>query len=321
MTVSENESGQRLDRYLRKIFPSMPISHIYKLIRTRKIRLNGKRPHIQTILESGDRIIIHMQEERFTSDTKRPRRKPVQPTFNIVFEDDHLLVVSKPAGLSVHGGKGHEKNSLIDQVHTYLGVPEQLSAFRPSLAHRLDRDTSGLLLIGKSGQALRTLGRMLKTRHIAKHYLALVLGKPKKPSGTWKFRVQRLDVPGGNQPHRTVSEKPGLTEYRLAMSRTLHLFKGIAREISLLDLHLITGRTHQIRSHLQQSGLPLAGDPRYGDPDFNRMLRKRYNLKRQFLHAYRIELAHPITQKPIILTDPFPDDLLGLARSLDLKIP
>jgi 23S rRNA pseudouridine955/2504/2580 synthase len=313
LTVTPSEAGQRLDRYLRKVLRGMPASHIYKLLRTRKVRVNGKRARSERILAAGDQIIVHVPEDQFKKDTRRKRRPATRLDFRVVFEDEFLLVVAKPPGLAVHPGAGHSSNSLIDQVHAYLEVDDRPSSFRPSLAHRLDRDTSGLIMVGKSIEVVVELGKMLRDGKIEKSYLALVRGKPSPRRGTWDFEVRRRDVPG--------TTRPGLTAYQVTSTRKLQLGRGRTLQISLLSLSLLTGRTHQIRSHLQQAGYPLAGDRRYGDPEFNRLLRERYQLRRQFLHAYRLRLRHPVTGKPHKWTDPYPDDLAPLAKSLRLGIP
>ncbi len=325
ITVDQNGAGQRLDRFLKKMLRGMPSSHIFKLLRTRKVRVNGKRARAQLMLAAGDTIIIHMPADRFDEDASRPARKVTSLDFQVKFEDDHLLVVSKPPFLAVHPGKGHENNSLIDQVHAYLETAEGPTAFRPSLVHRLDRDTSGLIMVGKTIDVVRQLSRMFHDGQIKKSYLALAKGVPRQPFGTWDLAVVRQDVPGTkkdrpgkNKPRKQVQ---GKTKYVVSGSRKMSQAKGPDLRVSLLALQLLTGRTHQIRSHMQQSGLPLAGDVRYGDKDFNRMLRERYNLRRQFLHAYRLELKHPVTGKKRRFTDGYPPDLLPLARSLRLGIP
>ena len=316
LTVTHSEAGQRLDRYLRKILRGMPVSHIYKLLRTRKIRVNGKRARAERMLAAGDQVIVHVPEDQFKKDTRVKKRPATRLDFRVLFEDEFLLTVSKPPGLAVHPGAGHSSNSLIDQIHAYLEVDDRPSSFRPSLAHRLDRDTSGLIMVGKTIEVVGRLGRMLKDGQIEKSYLALVRGTPSPRRGTWEFEVRRRDAPG--------PARPGRTAYKVTCTRKLELGRrgrGPSVQVSLLNLSLLTGRTHQIRSHLQQAGHPLAGDRRYGDPEFNRLLKERYRLGRQFLHAYRLRMKHPVTGKQCSWTDPYPDDLAPLAKSLRLGIP
>jgi 23S rRNA pseudouridine955/2504/2580 synthase len=322
LTVDRNADGLRLDKFLRTVLRGMPLSHIYKLLRTRKVRVNGKRAKADRVLAGGDRVLVHMSTDQFSQDTRRPKRAAPGMDFGVMYEDEHLLVVAKPPFLPVHPGAGHEGNSLIDQVHAYLEVQNTPGAFRPALAHRLDRDTSGLLLIGKSAMALRRLNRMLHTGEIEKHYLALVLGAPQPKSGQWELDVVRRDRPGfaRNEP-RGRADKPGRTAYRVAIERQIKDSSKGTRIVSLVVLHLLTGRTHQIRSHLFQVGHPIAGDPRYGDSDFNQLMSEKYNLRRQFLHAFRLELTHPVTNRKLQLVAPYPADLEPLVSRLKLGIP
>lgn len=322
LKIDQGDAGQRLDRFLKKALPGMPTGHIFKLLRTRKVRVNRRRARADQILQSGDEIILHMDDARFRQDSRRRRRPAAGMDFRVVFEDRHLLVVSKPPFLPVHPGAGHRQNSLIDQVHAYLEADARPGVFRPSLAHRLDRDTSGLLLLGKSVAILQALSRMLKEGRVDKRYLALAAGVPDPRQGAWEFEVQRRDVPGKAKPKdRGRRDRPGRTSYRVAATRKLKTDKGPPLQISLLVLTLHTGRTHQIRSHLDQAGHPLLGDPRYGDRSLNKLLKKRYNLRRQFLHAFRLGLVHPETGKRLDLVDPYPPDLNPVAQSLRLGIP
>lgn len=322
LKIDRNDAGQRLDRYLKKALPGMPTSHIFKLLRTRKVRVNGRRAKGDRVLERGDEIILHIDDSQFKKDTRRRKRKATGMDFQVVFEDDHLLVVSKPPFLAVHPGAGHAENSLIDQVHAYLEVETHPDVFRPSLAHRLDRDTSGLLLVGKSVSVLQKFSRMLKEGRVEKRYLALARGVPQPKKGTWEFEVQRRDVPGNSKSKkRGRKDQAGRTSYHVAATRKLKLEKGPPLEVSLLVLKLHTGRTHQIRSHLNQAGHPLLGDVRYGDRVLNKLLKKRYNLRRQFLHAFRLGFTHPETGKQLNLADPYPPDLKSIAQSLRLGIP
>ncbi len=323
LRVDRDGQGLRLDRFLLKALPRMPKGHVYKLLRTRKVRVNGKRAKGDHQLAAGDRVLLHMPAERFERDTRRPLRAARSLDFGVVFEDAHLLVVSKPPFLPVHPGAGHRDNSLIDQVHAYLEVQDRPGAFRPALAHRIDRDTSGLLLIGKQAEALRALSEMIKRGAVHKRYLALAGGRPRPPQGVWNLDVQRRDVPGaGRRPYaKRRRAAAGRTAYRVAATRQLRLSKRDRHPFSLLVLELLTGRTHQIRSHLEQMGHPLAGDRRYGDRDLNRVLRERFALRRQFLHAFRLELDHPVTGNPLRLVSPYPPDLEPLARTLKLGVP
>lgn len=322
LLVGPDDAGQRIDKFLRRRLPGMPLSHIYKLLRTRKVRLNGKRARAENILAAGDRLLLHVDQARFSEDSTihRPRRRSTRLDFSVVFEDEHLLAVMKPPFLAAHPGAGHEEDSLIDQVHAYLEVRPE-AAFRPALAHRLDRDTSGLVLVGKTGPALRQLNRLLHQGQVHKSYLGLVRGVPRPDQGAWDMMVERRDVPGFvGDKKRGRPDKPGRTEYRVALRRELEL-AGRRTPVSLLVLRLLTGRTHQLRSHLFQAGHPLLGDVRYGEEGLNQALRERFGLKRQFLHAYRLALPHPVSGKPLHLSTGYPADLLPLAEALHLGVP
>lgn len=324
LTVDKNGAGQRLDRYLGKILGGMPRSHIFKMIRTRKVRVNGKRAKPQQMLDVGDTIIVHLPPESFERDSQRKRPAATSIDFSIKFEDQYLLVVSKPPFLPVHPGAGHRSNSLIDQVQAYLEVEPGPSAFRPSLVHRLDRDTSGLVMIGKTIDVVRRLSEMLRAGKVKKSYLALAYGIPRPRRGSWEFAIERRDVPGARcsgRRSRRGAQRAALTDYRVAATRKLSLGRGRVRSLSLLTLGLRTGRTHQIRSHLLQAGHPLAGDVRYGDRELNKILRERYALARQFLHAFRLVLEHPVSGRRCRWTDPYPPDLQPLAEDLRLGIP
>lgn len=314
LKVGEKEAGQRLDRFLRRMLPGMPAGHIYKLLRTRKVRVNGRRARGQQVLAAGDEVLLHVSEERFREDRRAPARRALSLDFEVRYEDQDLLVVSKPPFLPVHPGAGHAENSLIDQVRAYLETrPED---FQPALAHRLDRDTSGLVLVGKNYAAVRALGDMLRRGEVKKSYLALCRGVPQPERGCWRLPVQRRDEAGHL---RDTAPQAGETHYRVAAVRTL---PGAGKErLSLLVLRLQTGRTHQIRSHLMQVGHPLAGDRRYGQVEFNSYLRRAFGLRRQFLHAFRLTLEHPLSGKPLRLADPYPPDLEKIVRGLHLGIP
>ncbi len=314
-TISPDEAGQKLHRYLARLLPGLTRGQLHKLIRTRKVRVNGRKAEAHTVLNAGDRVLIHMSPEGLARARKAASRRADSIDFEIRYEDDCLLVVSKPAGLPVHPGAGHRKNSLIDQVHAYLEVDEN-AEFRPALVHRLDRDTSGLVVIGKTYRAVRRLGEAFKAGRVRKSYLALCLGTPRPRRGTWQLEVRRLDV-------KTKSEREaglGITEYKVALERKLHLGSE-SLEVALLVLRLKTGRTHQIRSHLLQAGHPLVGDPRYGNRELNRLVAGRFGLRRQFLHAYRLRFEHPVTGNPLRLADPYPDDLQPMVSALRLGVP
>ncbi len=277
--VSAEEAGQRLDNYVHKRLSGVPRSRVYRVIRKGEVRVNGRRAGPQTRLEPHDRI-------RIPPVRVMPRTDPGQPPPQlcatlakaIIYEDDRLLVLDKPAGLAVHGGSGLS-----------FGVIEALRRLRPNesleLVHRLDRDTSGCLLVARDAGTLRTLHALMRGDGVEKRYLALVRGK-------WELGAKRIDVPlrtdtrvGGERTVRAASSgKRSVSEFRPVQ------FFG--RAATLVEVKLRTGRTHQIRVHAQHAAHPVAGDDKYGDASFNEALRE-LGLRRMFLHAHSLSFAWP----------------------------
>jgi len=290
--ISEEEAGQRLDNYLLRICKGVPKSHVYRILRSGEVRVNKKRAEASYRLQTGDELRlppVRIAEKKDEADAGAMLRSELP----ILFEDDALLVVDKPAGIAVHGGSG-----------VSFGVIEALRRQRPlakflELAHRLDRETSGILLVGKKRSALATLHDMFREggRQADKRYLVLVAGR-----WTDKKRDVRLPL------HKYLLEN-GERRVRVAedgkFSHTV--FRLLARweRFSLLEAQLKTGRTHQIRVHLAHLGFPIAGDEKYGDFALNREL-QREGLKRMFLHAWRMEFPHPTKEERLRLEAQLP---------------
>jgi 23S rRNA pseudouridine955/2504/2580 synthase len=277
--VGEDEAGQRLDNCLQRQLPGVPRSRLFRLIRKGEVRVNGRRADPQLRVQLGDRIRIPPVRVVAPGEPARPGTAlGEQLRRAIVYEDERLLVLDKPAGIAVHGGSG-----------VSFGVIEGLRALRPQetleLAHRLDRDTSGCLLVARRPAALRTLHALLRDGAMEKRYLTLV-------KGSWQLGAKRIDVPlrtdtrvGGERTVRPgASGKPSVSEFRPVQ------FFG--RTATLMEVTLRTGRTHQIRVHAALSGHPVAGDDKYGDAAFNDELRV-LGLKRMFLHAHSLSFSWP----------------------------
>lgn len=303
--VQEHESAQRLDNYLIKILKGVPKSHIHRIIRAGEVRVNKGRAKPETRIQTGD--LIRIPPVRTAERAAKSSLQPVPARhFEIVYEDDALLVVNKPSGVAVHGGSG-----------VSFGVIEQLRRVRPEakyleLVHRLDKDTSGLLMVAKKRSALVKLHEMLRNDHPKKIYWALSVG-------TWQPALRHVRLPlvkytgaAGEKMVRVGSEEDGQSAHTIF--RVLDTFSGErlhsvgVSALSLVEATLKTGRTHQIRVHMQASGCPIAGDERYGDYQANRRLQK-LGLKRMFLHAYSLELDHPLTGEKLVLQAALPDDL------------
>ena len=303
--VQEHESAQRLDNYLIKILKGVPKSHIHRIIRAGEVRVNKGRAKPETRIQTDD--LIRIPPVRVAERAAKSSLQPVPARhFEIVYEDDALLVVNKPSGVAVHGGSG-----------VSFGVIEQLRRARPEakyleLVHRLDKDTSGLLMVAKKRSALVKLHEMLRNDHPKKIYLALGVG-------TWQPALRHVRLPlvkytgaAGEKMVRVGSAEDGQSAH--TVFRVLDTFSGErphsvgVSALSLVEATLKTGRTHQIRVHMRASGCPIAGDERYGDYQANRRLQK-LGLKRMFLHAYSLELDHPLTGEKLVLQAALPDDL------------
>jgi len=302
-SVDERGEGQRLDNFLGRILGDVPRSHVFRVIRKGEVRVNGKRAKPDTRLHAGD--IVRVPPVR-TGAAAPPRRAP--PTMvdavigAIVHEDPRLLVINKPAGVAVHGGSG-----------VSFGVIEALRAARPDetleLVHRIDRDTSGLLLVSRKPAALRTLHALMREGRVEKRYLALVKGK-------WELGKKRIDVPlrtdtrvGGE---RTVKAHASGKE-AVSVFSPVQFF---GKRASLVEVSLETGRTHQIRVHAAHAGYPLAGDEKYGDEQFNETM-KGAGLGRMFLHAHRLSFVWPDTGVEFNASAPLPPDLAAVIDVLN----
>ncbi|MCS0591760.1 RluA family pseudouridine synthase [Massilia norwichensis] len=293
VTIAEEEAGQRIDNYLLRVCKGVPKSHIYRILRSGEVRVNKGRIDQLYRLQSGD--VVRIPPIRIAE--KAAGSAPVPGAeFAIVHEDSHLLVIDKPAGVAVHGGSG-----------VSYGVIEQLRAARPQakfleLVHRLDRETSGLLLLAKKRSALTNLHDQMREGTTDKRYLTLVSGNWTNPRQHVKLPLHKFTTADGER--RVVVQAGG---------QEAHTVFNLLRkwqDFALLEAELKTGRTHQIRVHLASSGFPIAGDEKYGDFALNKQLQKandtRGALKRMFLHAYRITFQHPETGKPMTLTAPLP---------------
>jgi 23S rRNA pseudouridine955/2504/2580 synthase len=303
--VGERGAGQRLDNFLGKILTDVPRSHVFRVIRKGEVRVNGKRAKPEMRLQASD--IVRVPPVRVGA-AAPPRRAPpamvAGVTGAIVFEDPRLLVIDKPSGIAVHGGSG-----------VSFGVIEALRAARPDeeleLAHRLDRETSGVLLVARKASALRTLHALLREGRVEKRYLALVKGK-------WELGRKRIDV-----PLRTDTRVGGERTVKADASgkEAASVFKPVqffGKRATLVEVELETGRTHQIRVHAAHAGYPLAGDEKYGDEEFNEKM-KEIGLGRMFLHAHQVSFTWPETGNDFSVNAPLPAELASVIDKLGDK--
>ncbi|CAM5780157.1 RluA family pseudouridine synthase [Castellaniella caeni] len=296
--VDAESAGQRLDNFLLRVVKGVPKSHLYKAIRDGQVRVNKGRCKAETRLASGDSVRI--PPLRLPAPDARP---PVPAAhFPVLYEDAHLLVIDKPSGVAVHGGSGIS-----------FGVIEQLRAARPDerlleLAHRLDRETSGVLMVARSRKALVALHDMMRQSLGRKQYLALVVGDWVNDRQHIRAPLLKYLTPGGERRVRVDAlGKPAHT--------IITLRKRYGGAFSLVNAELRTGRTHQIRVHLASQGHPIAGDEKYG-PDAVRAALFAQGFRRMFLHAYHLEIAHPVTGEPLVFDAPLPPDCQALLDSL-----
>ena len=292
-SVAEAEAGWRLDRVLAARDEIASRSVAERLLRDRVVLVDGAIRPKSHKLEAGSVVEVELPEAA-TAIEPEPASVPV------LFEDEHLLVVDKPSGLSVHPGAGERRRTLADQLVS-LGAGGGSDPERPGIVHRLDRDTSGVLLVARSERAHGALQEAIRRRKVERRYLALVRGRPGSRAG-------RIDAPIGRDRRDPTRRSLDTDEPREAVTHFEVL--ETVREHALLDVRLETGRTHQIRVHLAAIDLPVAGDAQYG-------VRGDLGLERQFLHAYRLRLEHPFTGADVDVTSPLPPDLeeaLVLAR-------
>lgn len=314
ITIGPDEANQRLDRFLRKLLDDVSLSAIYKLVRTRQVIVNDRKARPEARLSVGDVVTLFAAaEDRHLQPKVRQRAEQGLSTrrdFRIVFEDNHLLAVNKPAGVLVHAGdRGDDRDTLIGQVTSWLlsrpvaRATDSLKdfvrpspTFAPSLAHRIDRETSGLVLIGKTLAATQALAAAIKHRDIEKTYLALAIGGLPRGEGEINVPIARHeDARGRRRKVETGHGQRAVTRYRVL---------GQRGQYTLVELDLVTGRTHQIRAHLAHVGAPIAGDDEYGSREHNRHAAEKLGLHRQWLHAARLKFDHPLTHQPLDLRAP-----------------
>ena len=299
--VEAEAAGQRVDNYLTKWLKGVPKSHIYRILRSGEVRINSRRVGPDYRMQEGDRLRLPpLRTARRPLATVPPPVSRLKA--DVIHEDDVLLVIDKPAGVAVHGGSGISR-----------GVIEQLRLERPEcrfleLVHRLDRDTSGVLLLAKRRAALTALHRQLREGQVQKHYVVLVKGDWRDGKRSVRLPLHKYVLASGERRGSVGRDgMPAHTVFRLQRN-----WSGY----SLLEAELKTGRTHQIRVHLAHLGYPIAGDDKYGDFKLNKQL-VREGLKRMFLHACKVVISHPQSGAMLALEAPLPLDLKAFLAALD----
>ena len=288
ITVGKNDAGQRLDRFVGKAVPLLPESLLQKYIRLKRIKVNGKGAKRDTRVSAGDELTLYINDEFFEKPAEHNAHLKIStPRLDIVYEDENILLADKKPGVLCHSAGVWDYNTLIANIQAYLAQkgewkPREENAFAPALCNRIDRNTGGIVIAAKNAEALRILNDKIRDREIEKYYLCAVQGRPRPASGKLENYLFKDAV--RNQVYVKEKSEPGartaVTEYRVLCS---------AGKLSLVECHLLTGRTHQIRAQMSHAGWPLLGDGKYGSERFN----KGYDEKGQALYSYRLVFDFP----------------------------
>lgn len=284
ISITKNDSGQRADKFLMKYFQKAPKGFVYKMLRKKRIKLNGGRAEGNEMLREGDRIQMYLSDETVDGFTKEKVIAHSEKRFEIVYEDENIIAVNKPAGVLSHAESAGDRDTLIDQILSYLNEkgeydPREEKSFVPALCNRLDRNTSGIVIAGKTAEALRQLNEAVKTKRVKKLYMALVCGTADK-GGRLEDRYAKDRE--NNKAYLGSGDKNIITKYRPLKTNGSY---------TVMEVELITGKSHQIRVHMASIGCPIAGDTKYGNAEKNAYFRKKAGVKRQLLHAYKMRLG------------------------------
>lgn len=286
LTINSNDAGQRMDKFISKAVPLLPKNLMYKYIRSKRIKLNGKRCEISTRLTEGDAVQLYINDEFFTEAEDELAFLAAPATVDVVYEDENILLVNKAVGLVVHEDNDNSVDTLINRVLHYLYEkkeyrPKEENSFTPALCNRIDRNTCGIVICAKNAEALRILNQKIKDRELHKKYLCVTVGIPSPR----KAQLTAYQIKDEKNNTVRVFDKP-VHGGRTMITGYEVIAEDKARGIALVEIDLITGRTHQIRAHMAHIGCPLLGDGKYGINKINR----EYNIKTQVLCAYSLAL-------------------------------
>lgn len=283
LTVGKNDAGQRLDKFIKKAVPSLPQALMYKYIRTKHIKLNGKRVGISDRLKEGDIVAMYIKDEFFSEREQFYDFLNAPKQLNIIYEDENILLLDKKAGVLCHPDGREYVDTLINRIKRYLYEkgeyrPGEENSFVPALANRIDRNTGGIVIAAKNAEALRLLNHIIKTRQLHKYYLCVTVGTPPKRSDVLSAYLYKDEKSNTVR----VSKKPFENSKSI---KTKYTVLDSLNGISLVEIELLTGRTHQIRAHMASIGCPLLGDGKYGS---NRVNKSLGGYKKQLLYSYKL---------------------------------
>lgn len=285
--IKPNDANQRLDKFIRKSLPNLPQALMYKYIRIKRIKVNGKRAEISTMLKVGDKVDMYINDEFFVKPETRYDFTGASKSLDILYEDENIMLLNKKAGLLCHPDDREYVDTLITRIKRYLYDkgeynPDSDTSFTPALVNRIDRNTGGIVIAAKNAESLRILNAQMKKRNLKKSYLCVVHGVPKPESGL----LEGYLIKDEKKNLVKVLKKPcdGAKEIR---TKYRVLQKDLQKDLSLVEVDLLTGRTHQIRAHFASIGHPLLGDGKYGTNKLN----KEFGYKKQFLYSYKLVFA------------------------------
>ena len=313
-TVTETHDGRRVDKVIRQFFPDMPMGAIFKALRTGKIKVNKKKVKPEVKLQEGDEIRFFLRQDDIAQTAPKDEKEQFEKLRNspfykknlsVLYEDSDLLILNKPAGVAVHPGSKHRHGrTMTDIAQAYTAG--KTKDFQTTLVHRLDLDTSGVLVFAKNAKALRFMNKQMQEHTTEKMYYALCKGSIKKDKGTIKVALERTE--GKSKSTKIIISKGGKdAKMSVTHYEVLERFGDLA---TLIQVRLETGRMHQIRVHMKSQGHSLWGDEHYGDFKFNKEIAKEpYKLKRMFLHAFSLSFTHPSTQKTLKVEAPLASEL------------
>lgn len=282
--INSNDANQRLDKFIQKSVPRLPQSMMYKAIRNKRIKINGKRAEISTRLQTGDVVQMYINDEFFDT-TVETEFMAAPSVLDIVYEDENIILIDKKNGLVVHEDNENTVDTLINRLKHYLYdkgeyKPDEENSFAPSLCNRLDRNTGGIVIAAKNAESLRILNQKIKDRELEKYYLCITVGVPLKKKDTIIAYLEK------NSDDNTVKVTDRKTDKNKTIITTYKVLKTKGN-LALLEIKLDTGRTHQIRAHMAHIGCPLLGDGKYG---INRV-NKEYKIKTQALYSYKLKFT------------------------------